>query len=47
MTTWEVKEINVVLAANVGHDVLVEELEDQGDAVGETKCCDMNSNWLT
>ena len=34
-TGWEVQEGNVVLGLDVGHDVLVEELEDEGDTVGK------------
>ena len=31
----EVEESDVVLAANVGHDVLIEKLQHQRDAIGE------------
>ena len=34
-TAGKVQEGNVVLAANVSHDVLVEELENEGNAVGK------------
>ena len=34
-TTRIVKKCNVVFASNVCHDVLVEELENEGDTVGE------------
>ena len=34
-TTGIVQEGDVVLAPDVGHDVLVEELQHQGDAVGK------------
>ena len=34
-TGREVQERNVVLWLDVGHDVLVEKLENEGDAVGE------------
>ena len=36
-TARKVQKSNVVLAANVSHDVLVEELQHQGDAVSEYK----------
>ena len=34
-TGGKVEQGNVVLGLDVGHDALVEELEDEGDTVGE------------